>query len=158
MASARTRVLLAASVLAGALLFGGIVDRAVVGGPAWDRLGPVAWAAFSRHADLGAGLLVYPAEAIGATLLTVAAIVSCHIDRAARSPMIVPMYFALGFYLAGLLLTFKAAPIMLGVPDLQSVAALHDAYAAFRLWGLCLRGAADGLALLAGIGALTRAR
>jgi hypothetical protein len=41
-------------------------------GPAWRQLGVEAWAQYSRDADLGTGLIAYPIEAIGPTLLIVA--------------------------------------------------------------------------------------
>ena len=45
MPSARTRLLLAAATLVCGILAGGVVDRVVVGGPAWHELGSEAWAA-----------------------------------------------------------------------------------------------------------------
>jgi len=44
-------------------------------------LGPEAWAANSRYADLGNGLVLYPFAAIGGALLTLAALISFHFDR-----------------------------------------------------------------------------
>jgi len=35
---------------------------------AWRKVGPEAWAAFSREADLGTGLVVYPLLGVGAPL------------------------------------------------------------------------------------------
>src|SRR4051812_14190268 len=77
----RTRFLLAAAIFASGILAGTVVDRALVGGPAWHDLGAEAWAQFSRRADLGTGLIVYSVEAIGAALLLVAAAVSSRFDR-----------------------------------------------------------------------------
>jgi hypothetical protein len=48
-------------------------DRALVATPAWRELGPQAWATYSRHADLGNGLIVYPIYGIGLAVLAVAA-------------------------------------------------------------------------------------
>jgi hypothetical protein len=61
MISARsvTRGLLIASTAVGGLM-GSLLDRAVVATPAWRKLGPVAWAAYSRHADLGNGQIPVP--------------------------------------------------------------------------------------------------
>jgi hypothetical protein len=81
MPSARTRLLLAAATFVSGILAGGVVDRVVVGGPAWHELGAEAWAAYSRHADLGNGLVAYPVEAIGGALLIVSAAVSNYFDR-----------------------------------------------------------------------------
>jgi hypothetical protein len=46
-----------------------------------EKVGPVAWAEFSRHADLGNGLVLYPLEAFGGFLFTLAAAVSFYFDR-----------------------------------------------------------------------------
>src|SRR6516165_10611199 len=50
--------------------------------PAWHALGALAWAQYSRLADLGSGLVAYPIEGIGSALLTTAAAASGHFDRA----------------------------------------------------------------------------
>jgi hypothetical protein len=55
------------------VLAGGVVDRVVVGAPAWHELGAEAWAEYGRHADLGYGLVVYPIEAVGGALPIIAA-------------------------------------------------------------------------------------
>src|SRR5215472_972269 len=127
MPSARTRLLLAAATLVSGILAGGVVDRVVVGGPAWHALGAEAWAAYSRHADLGNGLVAYPMEAIGGALLTIGATVSNHFDRSGNSAVTIPLYCAVAFSLAGLALTVKAAPIMLGLTALQSGSATQSA-------------------------------
>jgi len=158
MASTRTRVLLAASIFAGAMLFGGIADRIIVADPAWHRLGIAAWAEFSRHADLGNGLIAYPTEAIGATLLSIAAILSYHFDRPSRREAAIPLYLAAASYVVGLVLTIRAAPIMLGLNAIHSEAVPETAFREFHFWGLYLRGSIDGLALVAGIWALARLR
>ena len=69
MASLRTQLLVAAATLLTGIWAGGAVDRVIVGGPAWQELGAQAWAQYSRLADLGAGLVAYPIEGIGSTLL-----------------------------------------------------------------------------------------
>lgn len=52
----------------------------------------------------------------------------------------------LGLSIAGLLLTAKAAPIMLSLATPQSASANRHAFDEFFLWGLFLRGFADTLA------------
>jgi len=47
--------LVAAGALLDGLLAGSTVDRFVAGLPAWRQVGVVAWADYSRHADLGYG-------------------------------------------------------------------------------------------------------
>jgi hypothetical protein len=86
MPGTRTRCLLAAATFMSGILAGTVVDRALVGGPAWHALGAGAWAQFSRRADLGTGLIAYPVEAVGATLLFIAALVSSRFDRGGRVP------------------------------------------------------------------------
>jgi hypothetical protein len=149
MPSKRTRLLLAAATLVSGLLAGGVVDRVVVGGPAWHALGAEAWAAYSRHADLGYGLVAYPMEAIGGALLIIGAAVSNHFDRSRNSAVPIPLYCAVVFALAGLALTVKAAPIMLGLAALQSGSAPQSAFDEFFLWGLYLRGIAIVLTFVA---------
>jgi len=155
MPSTRTRLLLAAATLVSGILAGSVIDRVVVGGPAWHELGAEAWAAYSRHADLGNGLLAYPIEAIGGALLIIAAAVSNYFDRSAGSPVTTPLYCAVVFSLAGLALTAKAAPIMLGIAMPQSTSATEHALDAFFLWGLYLRGTTIALTFIAVTWSLT---
>src|SRR5215467_4430135 len=108
MASARTRVLLAAATFLSGISAGGVADRGMVGGPAWHALGSPAWAQYSRLADLGPGLVAYPIEGIGSALLIIAAAISSHFDRRAARTMWLPLYFAVAFSVIGLLLTVKA--------------------------------------------------
>jgi hypothetical protein len=155
MASARTRVLLAAATLLSGILAGGAADRAIVGGPAWRALGAPARAQYSRLADLGSGLIAYPIEGLGSALLIIAAAISSHFDRPAAGAVSLLLYFAVAFSLIGLLLTIKAAPIMLDLAASQSPAAVERAFHEFYLWGLYLRGLADVLALAALVWALS---
>jgi hypothetical protein len=75
-----TRALLIAATLVSGSLVGGNIDRAFVAMPAWQEVGAVAWAEFSRHADLRNGLILYPLEAIGGAILTVSAAIRLHLD------------------------------------------------------------------------------
>lgn len=157
MAHARTRILLFAATLLSGILAGGAIDRVIVGGPAWHDLGPDAWARYSRHADLGTGLVAYPIEGIGSTLLIVAAAISNYLDGNYRMRAALPLYCAVAFSVAGLILTAKAAPIMLGLAKAQPTASVQAAFAEFFMWGLYLRGAVDSLAFVALVWALTNA-
>ncbi len=154
MGSARTRLLLACATFLGGTLAGTVVDRVVVSGPAWHELGAAAWAQYSRHADLGTGQIAYPVEAIGGALLTIAAAVSNHLDRNARGRAALPLHLAVALSIVGLLLTIKAAPIMLALATPQPAAAIEVAFTGFFFWGLYLRGAADVLAFVAQLWAL----
>ena len=152
--SARTRWLLAAAIVCGAILVGGMVDRVFVAQSAWRQLGAAAWVDYSRHADLGPGRIAYPLEGIGAALLTLAAAVSDRLDRPPRRQGRAALYLSAAGYLAGLLLTLKAAPIMLALGDPGSKAGPSRAFADFSFWGLYLRGGVDAVAFLCGIWAL----
>ena len=157
MANARTPILLGAATVVSGLLAGGIVDRVIVGGPAWHVLGAESWLQYSRHADLGTGLVAYPIEGIGTTVLIVAATVSNYLDTGRRW-MALPLYYATAFSIAGLFLTVKAAPIMLSLAEAQSAVATESAFEEFYTWGLYLRGAADTLAFAALVWALATGR
>jgi hypothetical protein len=158
MASARTRVLLATATFLSGILAGGAADRAIVGGPAWHALGAPAWAQYSRLADLGAGLVAYPIEGIGSALLIIAAAASAYFDRAVPRGLSRPLYLAVAFSVIGLLLTVKAAPIMLGLAASQSPAAIERAFDEFHFWGLYLRSFVDVLAFAALVWALSSLR
>jgi hypothetical protein len=93
-----TRALIIGTVVVAA--FGGaLIDRAVVATPAWEQLGPAAWAAYSCHADLGNGLIAYPIYGIGLAVLAIAAAISYRFDRGA------PRSASPGIYLAALCVT-----------------------------------------------------
>jgi hypothetical protein len=149
-----SRGLVVASAVMGGLM-GGLVDRALVATPAWNHLGVLAWADYSRHADLGNGLTVYPIVYIGWTVLAVAAAVSCWLDRNAPRAAAIPVYLAALFLLAVMATTLKAAPIMLGVPQLgDDAAALQHAFDQFTFWGIYVRGVFLALAFLSTLWAL----
>jgi hypothetical protein len=154
MASATTRALLAAATLMGGILAGVDVDRATVIMPAWQQVGPEAWAVFSRQADLGNGLILYPLEAIGGALLALAAAVSFRSDRSASRASAFPIYAAVILALAGLAITLKAAPVMLGIRQTTDVAALRSALEDFHFWGN-MRGLCQVLAFFILVWALS---
>ncbi len=116
----RTQALMVAAIMFDAMLAGIGLDRVVVQRPAWTRLGPQAWAAFSRQADLGNGLILYPTLAIGGCALSIAAALSCGRDGRGTQGRPLPAYVAVVLTLCGLLLTIKAAPLMLSLRSLGS--------------------------------------
>src|ERR1700752_777580 len=71
-AIARLRFLLMSACVLSGLLTGETVDRLVIGFPAWKYTGIAAWAEYSRHADLGNGVFVYPLEGMLSFLLLLA--------------------------------------------------------------------------------------
>jgi hypothetical protein len=151
----RTQLLLAAATFLTGILAGGVVDRVVVGGPAWQELGAQAWAQYSRLADLGTGLVAYPIEGIGSTLLTLAATASHYVETRRAPSATMALYCASALSVAGLLLTTRAAPVMLSLAALQTEDAIRHAFGQFFLWGLYRRGTADVLAFTALISALS---
>ena len=150
----RTRVLVAATVVVSGLLAGGAGDRALVATAAWRHLGPAAWAAYSRQADLGNGLVVYPLVGIGGAALAVAATVSYRFDRSTPRSAASPIYLAALCELGVMATTIKAAPIMLGIADIDDPSALAHAFDQFSLWGLTIRGTLALLGFLSGTWAL----
>ena len=158
MASTRTLILLAAATFLSGILAGGATDRVIVGGPAWHELGAQAWAQYSRLADLGPGLVAYPIEGVGSTLLIAAATLSNHFDHIVRRATTFSLYIALALSIGGLLLTVKAAPIMLGLGSSQSPLAVERAFGEFYFWGLYLRGFVDVLAFAVLVWALSNFR
>jgi hypothetical protein len=150
-----TRALLIGATVLGGLLAGGNVDREFVAMPAWRRVGAEPWAAFSRSADLGNGLVLYPLEAIGAALLTLAAAIAFWLDGDVARSAAWPLYAAVVLAILGLLLTVKAAPIMLGIRHVTDRAALQRAFEGFRFWGN-FRAVCQVLCFLAQVLALSR--
>lgn len=151
--SAVTRTLLIASVLVSSFA-GALIDRALVATPAWNALGPEAWASYSRHADLGNGLIIYPIYGIALLVLTIATAVIIRLDRSAPRMARIPVYLAALSAVGVLATTARAAPIMLGVPNLGSDSALQHAFHKFTLWGVDLRGGFAVLAFVASVWAL----
>jgi hypothetical protein len=148
-----TRGLLIATTAAGGLM-GSLLDRIVVATPAWRHLGAQAWAAYSRHADLGNGQILYPVSYIGLTILAVAA-VTVRADRTAPPAAAAPVYLQALFIITVLALTIKAAPILDSTARLSQTSALRQAFSQFTFWGVYLRGATVILAFLSSVWALT---
>ncbi len=147
------RALLAFALLFSGLLAGGNVDRALVAMPAWQVVGATGWADFSRHADLGHGLVLYPIEAFGGALFALAAAIGFQLERDAPSSVRILLYASVVLAASGLLLTLEAAPIMLGIRDVTDPAALAHAFAGFWFWGN-LRAICQVLAFIAQLAAL----
>jgi hypothetical protein len=105
--------LIVTSLLLGSLAGG--FNRTLVEMPAWRHLGPEAWAAFSRLADLGNGKIIYPVAGIGGTILTLAAAIAFRFSRRRPLSVAIPVYGAALMDICVLLLTTQAAPIMLSL-------------------------------------------
>jgi hypothetical protein len=146
-------LVIVACLLSGALA-GINIDSFVVRFQAWRRLGVVAWAAYSREADLGNGLFLYPALAIGHAVIMIVVVINLHgggIINALPSA-----YVAAGLAIVGLLLTIGAAPIMLGLKRSgDEVQVLERAFRDFSRWSL-IRAVAQVLAFVATLCLLVR--
>jgi len=94
-------------------------------------------------------------EAIGTTLLLIAAAVSNRFDRSRQGRMTPPLLTAVALSLLGLIITVKAAPIMLSLRAAEPPAALQHAFDDFVLWGRYLRRTVDVLAFVAAVWALS---
>jgi hypothetical protein len=100
------------------------------------------------------GFYLYPIEAIGAALFTIAAATSFRFDITAPAPAALPVYSSVALVLGGLLTTIKAAPIMMSLRRIgDDISALQKAFDGFRRWGN-MRGAFQILAFLAIVWAL----
>jgi hypothetical protein len=124
-------LIVAATALNG-LLGGFSFDGALVKLPTRRRIGAVAYATFARGNDLGNGVWVYPATAIGAALLTVVATIVAYVEHAPIALLVllsIATLTSIGHFLA----TSRAAPIMLRVgktPDDETLLApLLDRFA-----------------------------
>jgi hypothetical protein len=139
--SKRTWILILGATLLHGILAGVTIDRGLVGLPAWHEVGVVAWANYGRAADLGNGLVLYPALAIGGALFSLGAAVSL-IWQPKRPPSVaIAVYLAAGLALGGLVLTFKAAPFMLSLRRTGNGDLIHlqQAFDGFWFWS-AIRG------------------
>jgi hypothetical protein len=92
------------------------IDRSIVQMPAWRRVGVSAWATYSRKADLGRGLVLYPFEAFGGAIASIAAAIGGYMTHwqgceAAKLPVVLATAMVIG----GLIATVAAAPKMLSL-------------------------------------------
>ncbi|SRR6266567_147914 len=117
-------------------LSGSGIDRALIEMPAWQHVGALAWAAFSRWADLGTnGLFLYPFEKIGGTVFSVAAAIIFFVNRRnlPRAGAL-PIYGAALFALSSLLATTQAAPLMMSTAHISDPIGLQRALNGFEFW------------------------
>lgn len=104
--------------------------------PAWRRVGVRAWAAYSRNADLGNGLLLYPVEGIGGAALSIATAVAVRLDAGTPHGAFLPALVAAALTVGGLLATVKAAPNMISLRHIgDDVDELQSAFDGFLRWG-----------------------
>jgi hypothetical protein len=89
-----TKTLAFGAALFGGLLAGVTANRALVELPAWERVGAIPWANFTRAENHGVGSFFYLVVGFLALLLTVAAAIAFRFDPAARSSRRFPAYAA----------------------------------------------------------------
>ena len=129
------RLLIIIACLFGGLLAGNDVYRYLIEVPAWRNLDIVGWTRFSKHADLGNGLFIFPIEAFGGSVPLIIASVIC-LKNKHMQPMASSLYVSTVFAIAGLVLTLFAAPIMLNLPKTGSnISLMQQSFDRFHFWG-----------------------
>lgn len=94
MVSSITKALVAGASLFGGILAGVTANRALVQLPAWEKIGLVPWATFTRAENTGAGSIFYPALGLVVILFTLAAAVAFRRDHATSSRTRLAIYSA----------------------------------------------------------------
>jgi hypothetical protein len=129
-----TWVLILATLTSG-LLAGISLDKSLVQLPARHQMGVVAFAAFSRAADLGRGLIWYPLLGIGAPVLILIALLLQGV-QGFRGASTLPLILAAVLGLAHVIATSPAAPVLLllrqGIPDAATLQALYQRFTAWH--------------------------
>jgi hypothetical protein len=114
--SASSRAVLAGATLFGGALAGPAAIRVLVHLPTWSETGVVAWADFTRAADLGTGRIVYPAIGLIALLFAVAAAIAYRFDRMLPRAGAAPAYAAAVLAIVALIITGRSlAPLTLSL-------------------------------------------
>jgi hypothetical protein len=137
-----------------ASLLGSLADslaRTLVEMPAWRHLGPEAWAAFSRSADLGNGKIMYPVAGIGGTVLILTAATAFRLSPRRPLSVAIPLYGAALMATCVMLTTTQAAPIMLSLRRIgNDPATLQQVFEGFYRWDSirAIFGALEGCAVI----------
>jgi len=156
MTSPLTRSLVLAATALGGVAAGTSFDKSIVQLTAWRRVGAVPWAAYSREADLGNGLVWYPPLGIGTVLSNVAAAVALRRDPTAPRSAVLPAQAAALLAVGHMLATARAAPNMLGIRRTEDPEALRGALDGFTRWQT-VRTGLDALMFAANLWSLTSA-
>lgn len=82
MVSSVTKALVVGATLFGGILAGVTANRSLVQIPAWNRIGLIPWASFTRAENAGVGAIFYPVLGLAAILFTFAAAAAFRFDRA----------------------------------------------------------------------------
>lgn len=130
-----TVILLALATFGNGLLAGLSLNKSIVELPAGKRMGSVAFAEYSRAADLRNGVAFYAALGIGSPIVTIVATAMVALDGPVSSLSKVVAVSAILFSAAHMLTTAGAAPHMVRIGRLGSdQRALDEEYDRFRAW------------------------
>src|ERR1017187_8408564 len=131
------RILLIFSTIFSGFLAGENFDRYFVQIPGFRHVDILCWAQYSKYADLGNGIFLYPIQAMGGFLLLLTSTIIIMRNKSAFESIRFPVYSATFFAAWGLILTIFAAPIMLGLPKLgNDPKLLQQAFDNFHFYGL----------------------
>lgn len=129
-----TFILTLAATLVTGLLAGASLDKALVQLPARHRIGPIAFAAFSRANDLGNGLVLYPLFGIASALLTLLAALAAGLSGLTFANAL-PLYLAALLAVLHSFTTTRAAPNMLALREpISDEAQLTETFDRFAKW------------------------
>jgi hypothetical protein len=136
MASSVTKTLALGAALFEGLQAGVTANRALVLMPAWERLGVIPWATFTRAENVGIGALFYPLLGLAALVFTASAAIAFRLDRAARSSCSFPVYAAVLLAIAWAIVTRAVLlPLMFGLRDATTnPAELHRVFLIVARW------------------------
>ena len=136
-------------------LAGQSIDRYVIQVPGFRHIDIIQWAEYTRHADLGNGLFLYPTEAVISFLLFIISFIIV-IGSKQFNSLKVPSFLALFLSASGLFFTIFAAPIILGIKSMPNdPILLQQAFDTFHFWG-GLRAIVQVLAFFPALWALGR--
>jgi len=125
------------SIVLSGFLAGQTIDRYFVQFTAFRQLDILNWAEYSRHADLGNGIILYPIEAIGGFLFLAVSTIIVVAYRAELKSISTPIYLSFFLAAAGIFFTIFAAPVMLSVKTMgNDTALLQQAFEKFAYWSL----------------------
>ena len=137
-----------------ALWAGAVLFRVLIDLPARHRIGPMGFAELSRATDLSAGLVFYPAAAVGSAVLSV---LTWFVARRTNAPR--PIRVATGVAatctILVLALTTQAAPLMFRIGSAAADPTLIEDLADRFTWWTNLRAASAAVAAAALLYALT---
>jgi hypothetical protein len=94
MQSSKSKAIAAAATLFGGILAGVTANRALVEFPAWERIGVISWANFTRAENHGVGAFFYVVIGFLALFFTILTAIAFRFDRSARRSDSLPAYAA----------------------------------------------------------------